>query len=211
MIRVFKFDYNSEDDLYANTYVIADENKDAVVIDPSIDNDKLILFLKKNSLSPKAVLLTHGHFDHIQGVKFLVDEYGIPIYLHQNEIKTVDNPKLNCSFFSNKEVALNLEYHTIKNGDILNLLANEEIEVIYTPFHTDGSVCYFLRNSKKLFSGDTLFKGSVGRDDLATSQPERRKESIEKIKMLPDEIVVYPGHGMNTTIGEEKTLNVFFK
>lgn len=211
MIKIYKFDYNSEDDLYANTYVISDSNNNVVVIDPSIDNDKLLNFIKKNEFNLKGILLTHGHYDHIQGVKILLDEWSVPVFCHKNEIKTLNNAKLNCAFFSNKDFTLDIEVRTVDNGDVLSLLEEEEIEVIFTPFHTDGSVCYFFRNSHKLFSGDTLFKRSVGRDDLATSQPEYRKDSLKRSMRLPNDVVVYPGHGPNTTILEEKTLNVFLK
>ena len=210
MIKIYKFDYNSEDDLFSNTYVVEDENHQVVVIDPSIDNPNLLNFIKKNNFILKGILLTHAHYDHIQGVEILKNEYDVPIFIEKNEIKTIRDPRLNCSDFSYKNISLDYDFTIVKDKDILHLL-NEDIEVIFTPFHTDGSVCYFFRNSKKLFSGDTLFKQSVGRDDLRTSVPYKRKESLDKLKALDDDVIVYPGHGGNTTIGEEKKLNVFFK
>lgn len=211
MIKIYKFDYNSEDDLFSNTYVIQDEINNVVVIDPSMDDDRLLKFIQKNDFNLLAILLTHAHYDHIQGVKFLQKEFNVPIYLHENEIKTATNPKLNCSDFSHKEIIISGEFKTLKEKDVIHLLKGEEIEVIFTPFHTDGSACYFLRNSHKLFSGDTIFKRSVGRDDLKTSVPYKRKESIAKIKALPDDTLIYPGHGPNSVLKEEKALNVFFK
>ena len=105
-------------------------------------------------------------------------------------------------------VSINSKANTVKDFDTIKGL-EEDVLVIHTPFHTVGSVCYYFSNNKILFSGDTLFYNAIGRNDLITSVPGKTKESIRKIFTLPDEVKVYPGHGINTTIGEERYKNPF--
>lgn len=204
-MKIEKFDYNSFDELCANTYILYDE-KEAVVIDPGATNDSVINFLEKRNLSLKAILLTHGHFDHIRGVNHLLDKFDVPIYIHQDDEIMLTDPDINCSDFEN--VVIQKKPVLLSDKDKLSFLGSE-IEVIHTPFHTRGSVCYYLKDNNVLFSGDTLFKMSIGRDDLPNAIPSKRNESLKKIKALPIRTKIYPGHGSNSILEDELHFNAF--
>lgn len=208
-MRVEKFTYNDYDDLNANTYVVID-GVDAVVIDPSINNDKVGDFLVKNNLTLKAALLTHGHFDHIRGVDRLINRFNCPLYIHFDDEEILKDTYLNCSYFDSSNVVVNAKAITVTDKEIIDVLS-DKIEVIHTPFHTRGSVCYYFTNNKLLFSGDTLFAGSIGRDDFPNSISKCRKSSLDKLKRLPKEIKIYPGHGENTVLEREIALNHFLQ
>ena len=208
-MRVEKFTYNDIDDLNANTYVVINEGE-AIVIDPSIDDDKVGDFLIKNNLKPLMVLLTHGHFDHIRGVDKLTKRFSIPIYIHFDDEKLLIDDSLNCSYFEESPIIVKTKPITLSGGEELNILG-DTLKVIHTPFHTEGSVCYYFLNNKLLFSGDTLFAGSVGRDDLPTSNRRKRNNSLSKLKSLPKECKIYPGHGPNTSLNKELLLNHFLQ
>lgn len=207
-MNVFKFDYNPIDDLVSNTYVLADEDSRCVIIDPGKGNDKLVEFIEKNGLKPVAILLTHGHIDHIRGVNRLMDKYHNNVYIHYLDEEMLKDPYLNLSIQTEAPLAINRNVTTINDNDELNLF-REKIKVIHTPFHTKGSVCYYLPDKKMLFTGDTLFKESVGRDDLPNNDRHNRVESLKKIKKLPVDVTIYPGHGPNTTLESELLNNHF--
>ncbi|MCR4911846.1 MAG: MBL fold metallo-hydrolase [Bacilli bacterium] len=202
---------NDAPNFSANSYVICNDDSKCVVVDPSANNTRLVKFLKQNNLIPVAVLLTHGHFDHIWGLPILLDKYQIPVYIHDLDKELLVNPRDNCSWFENKQLSLEIEVESVVDGEHLHLLNNIDIEVIHTPFHTEGSVCYYLKDNKTLFSGDTLFKMSIGREDLPTSCPRYRNTSLAKLRKLPDDVKVYPGHGDITVLGKEKELNTLFQ
>ncbi len=207
-MRIEKFDYNDIDDLFANTYLVSDENNDAIIIDPSVDNDRLISFIIAHKYNLKAVLLTHGHFDHIRGVNRLLKEFEVPLYIHEYDKEFLTNSYLNCSISEGKEIMINKDPILLHDNDILSLL-KERIRVIHTPFHTKGSVCFYIEDCGALFSGDTLFKFSIGRDDLPGSDPRSVYASLEKLKKLDENTKVYPGHGPNTVLKTEFMLNRF--
>ena len=206
-MKIEKFDYNSLDELRSNTFILYSE-KEAIVIDPSDTGESVINFLNKRNLTLLAILLTHGHFDHIRGVNRLLKDFDVPVYIHNEDEQMLKNPYINCSFDANVEV--NKKPTLINDGDVLSFPFCE-IKVIHTPFHTRGSVCYYLKDNNVLFSGDTLFKMSVGRDDLPNSIPNKRSESLKRIKSLPGVTKIYPGHGSNSTIEFELNFNAFLK
>ena len=208
-MKIIPFYYDDYDDLFANTYILIDKNNNCVVIDPSKDNDGISNYIKKNQLSLKGVLLTHGHFDHIRGVKRLIDEFNVPFYIGFEEVAFLTDTYLNCSMMMSNPYIINDEPITISDNEILHLL-DEEILCIHTPFHTIGSYCFYLKNSEFLFSGDFIFKGSIGRWDLPTGNHKYIKSSLSKIFALPDEVKIYPGHGNSTTVLIEKSDNPFY-
>ena len=210
-MKIIPLTYCGFFDLYANTYVLVDENDEALIIDPSKEGDSLIAFLKENEITPKGILLTHGHFDHIRGVDILVKTYNIPVFIHREDTKLLKDSHLNCSDrFSRKEITVNSEVKTINEGDIISLLS-EKIEVIETPYHTEGSVCFYLKDSNAVFTGDSLFKSSLGRCDFPSSDPSKIESSVRKILSLPEETKIYPGHNEETTVKDERIANKFVK
>ena len=209
-MKVIPFIYDDIDELFANTYLLVDNNNDVVVIDPSKDNDNIINFIKKNNYHLKAILLTHGHVDHIRGVDRLVREFNVPLYMGFDEVNFLTNTYLNASFFLGKPFTIESKPITVSDSEVLHIL-DEDIVCIHTPFHTRGSICYHLSTSKYLFSGDFLFKGSVGRSDLPTGSPKTLHDSLNKVLILDKDTKVYPGHGPFTTIELEKKGNPFIK
>ena len=208
MLHVEKFAYDDIDDLCANTYVINDSNNFCVIIDPSVDNDGVINYILRHNLKAKAVLLTHGHFDHIRGVERICSQLNVPLYLHYLDECMLLDQHLNGSDLMDNSFTIKQKPNLLSDGDKLDYL-EDAIQVIHTPFHTKGSVCYYFTNNKLLFSGDTLFKNSVGRDDLPNAEPRKAEESLSKIKALPKECKIYPGHGPNTVLENELIYNYF--
>ena len=137
--------------------------------------------------------------------------FNVPFFLLEEDEETLTNPIYNCSasYHKKENVIIKNKPTLIKDYEILKLLEEEDILVISTPFHTIGSGCYYFSNSNLLFSGDTLFKGSVGRDDLPTSISRKRRDSLAKIMSLNNDTKVYPGHGEITSIGIERIQNPF--
>lgn len=206
-MKVETFSYNSIDELASNCYLLIDSRRKCVIIDPSVDYDGIVNFIINNKLTPVAILLTHGHYDHIKGVKRLVKKFSLPIYIHSLEVETLSDPFLNRSEELN--IVLDIPVQTIEDGDRLKLLSDDDIIVIHTPYHTIGSVCYYLKKDGLLFSGDTVFKMTIGRADLPTSTLRNKEESLGKIKSLPKETVIYPGHGRSTVLSNELAFNRF--
>lgn len=207
-MNIYKFDYNPIDDLVSNTYVVADDALKCVIIDPGKANNKLIEFIEKHELKPVAILLTHGHIDHIRGVDRLAEKYKINVYIHYLDEEMLKDEELNLSSQMEEPLVVRSNTKTVTDGEELNLF-KEKIIVIHTPFHTKGSVCFYLPERKALFTGDTLFKMSIGRDDLPNNERHKRADSLNKIKKLPADVTIYPGHGPNTTLESELLNNHF--
>ncbi len=197
-------------DFAVNTYII-NENKEAYIIDPGSNYLGIIDYIDRKDFEIKGVLLTHGHFDHIIAVNQLVTKYQVKIYINEKEKAFLSNPSLNMSTqFSSKIIVNNQEKVFTFNEKTKFKLGNSSIKVLETPGHTKGSVCFKYKNF--LFSGDTLFKGTIGRTDLPTSNTLDIQKSIRKIVLqCSDKTVVYPGHGTATTIINEKATNPFIK
>ena len=158
-------------------------------------------------MKPEAVLLTHAHFDHMLAADDIRKAYGCKVYVHMDDERMLNDPFLNLSGTMGTEQTGISADHLLRDGDVLHFL-NREWRVMATPGHTAGSVCYYLPEEKVLFSGDTLFAESLGRTDLPTGSMSAIVRSIaEKLLVLPEDIMVYPGHGDATTIGYEKQYN----
>jgi glyoxylase-like metal-dependent hydrolase (beta-lactamase superfamily II) len=192
-----------------NCYIVGDrESKEVVVIDPGDDVYKIEKYLKDNDLECKAIFLTHGHFDHISAVAELKGLTDAPVYAHEAETELLSNPELNASALVGGEVSLQQDI-MIKDKDVFNI-AGLSWQVIHTPGHTQGGVCYHLLEHGMIFTGDTIFYESVGRTDFPTGNQNTLTESIHnKLMVLADNIELYPGHGRPTTIGHERQNNPY--
>lgn len=196
-----------EGPLDANNYLVFDEeSKDAVLIDCSSSNPELIQSVKDCGVNLKQILLTHGHFDHVLGVKGFEDEFGVKTFINKDDLSQIKMvPDMLRMFLGMSNVESPVIENFLKDGDVI-ALGNSEIKVISTPGHTKGGLCYLIED--KLFSGDTLFQGSCGRCDLPEGDFNQIVKSIkEKLFVLPDNTEVLSGHGAKSTIAYEKKYN----
>ncbi|HIZ73814.1 MAG TPA: MBL fold metallo-hydrolase [Candidatus Mediterraneibacter stercoravium] len=193
-----------------NCYIVRNEDTDeCFVTDPAACPPELVGHIRKEGLNVKAVLLTHGHFDHIMGLDDFLKEFPVPVYAFSEEKPLLESAELNSSLgmFGRPYTFSGAEY--VSDGQILHI-AGFEIRVIHTPGHTAGGCCYYIPAENVLISGDTLFRASVGRTDLPTGSMGDLVRSVrEKLFVLPEETKVYPGHMEETTIGYEKKYNPF--
>ena len=210
MIKVVPFIYEDLDDLYANTYVLIDDNKNCVVIDPAKDYPGLVNYIKKNKLTLKAVLLTHGHVDHMRGADTLVDAFNAPLYIGFDDEDKLTDTYANCGFFLGENTTVKSKANTLADSEVLHFLS-EDINVIHTPYHTSGSVCYYLKESGVLFTGDFIIPHGIGRSDLPSAMPKELDKSMAKITALPNETKIYGGHGPFSTLEIERKVNPFVK
>lgn len=197
-------------DFTENTYII-NEKRECFIIDPGTNFEEIVKYIEGKEFTVLGVLLTHGHFDHIFSLNDLVKKYQAPVYIHKNERDFLFDSNLNLSSMTYKRFVLKDKeiVSTVTGSDKIKL-GHDSIKIIETPGHTRGGVCYHYKNY--LFSGDTLFKGSVGRTDLPTSNKTALERSVNMlVSKLRDNTVVYPGHGHFTTILSEKLDNPFIK
>ncbi|WP_077326967.1 MBL fold metallo-hydrolase [Virgibacillus siamensis] len=195
--------------LGTNCYIIYNDTE-ALVIDPGGDAEQVIHFLTETKVKPLAILLTHAHFDHIGGVEELRNHYNVNVYVHQMEADWLDNPHLNGStlFMGGEIVTSKAEKH-FEHGPLQ--FNNFSFEVIHTPGHSPGSVSFVFQDQKFAVSGDVLFYGGIGRTDLPGGDIKQLEQSIKhSLYSLPETFKIYPGHGPETTIGQEKRQNPFF-
>ena len=179
-----------------NTYILSND-REAVVIDPGYEADTILDALEGRQL--KAILLTHGHFDHVGAVKELVAETGCEVYIHPSE--TTLPPMITDG---------QLYYtHTYSEGDTVSPIDGVELTVLHTPGHTPGSVCLLMKD--QMSSGDTLFEGSCGRIDLPGGNPQQMLQSLRRLASLQADYTVHPGHGGSTTLAAEKRYNPYLR
>ncbi len=193
-----------------NCYLYWDETaKEGVIIDPGADADKIFSEVEKSGFSPVAVLLTHGHGDHIGALKQVKKRYEIPVYIGEGEEDLLSNPSANVSALIGQPIVAPPPDHLVIENQLL-VVGPHQFRVLSTPGHTPAGVCYLDEQNGILFTGDTLFWGSIGRTDFPGSSHEQLIQSItSKILTLPDRIVCYPGHGPETTVGGERANNPF--
>jgi hydroxyacylglutathione hydrolase len=199
-------------DFQTNCYVVrADESaSDCLVIDPGLDADDLIRFLKDRQLHPVATVLTHGHADHIVGTATLRRHFpGIKVYIHRLDAPMLADPRANLSAFAGMAFTTEPADVLLEGGDTV-AQAGIELKVFHTPGHTPGGICLYAQQDALVFVGDTLFADSVGRTDFSGGNMDQLIDSIRTTLLpLPDATAVYPGHGMRTTIGRERRANPF--
>lgn len=195
--------------IYAvNCYIVfSEDSKSGIVVDPGGSADEIIKFVEDNNIDLKYIVLTHGHGDHIGGVKALKDKYDIPVLIHKEDEEMLKDANKNLSktmAFGAIEI---IPDRTLVDGDIIKF-GELEATILHTPGHTKGGICLKIENY--LISGDTLFKGSIGRTDLYGGDYETLISAIKtKLLVLDDEIVVLPGHGQSSTIKNERISNPF--
>ena len=178
------------------SYIVGDEKtKEAAVVDPGWDVEKILIIAKKRGLNVKHILITHSHYDHIGSVKEIADATNSIVYVHSNDSVEIKNKGID-------------KVKLIDEGDEISL-GNIKIEVLHTPGHSPGSVCYLVDN--KLITGDTLFVENIGRTDLPGGSPRIISQSLKRLKKLDENIEVYPGHDYgskkHSTMGHEKKYN----
>lgn len=196
-----------------NTYLLWNNDGSAFIIDPANSNseedEEIKNFCNEKNIKISHIILTHAHIDHILGCKYIKEQYGAKIMYHKDSSLFLQNASSYAQMFG-------LTISEVPKADLyladneLIKLGSEELKIIYTPGHADGSICIYSSNYNSLFTGDVLFNQSIGRTDLQTGNFDLLINNINtKLLVLPDETVVYPGHGPTTTILDEKAHNPF--
>lgn len=212
MLKIKQFTFNLFSE---NTIVLDNGENGAVIIDPGCysDDEKnaFLDYLDAENIRPSAIFLTHGHPDHVYGVKMLQSRYDIPVYLHKDDLQVLDYSERLISKLGLKNPDTTFSKTWISDGQKISA-AGLEFEVIHTPGHSPGCVCYYDRKDGLIFTGDTLFAGAIGRSDLFGGDYDKLIVSVmDKLMMLDAEVEVHPGHGGTTTIGYERMNNPFLE
>lgn len=197
--------------LSVNCYIVACENsREGVVVDPGGDVELIIALVKQHRLKISTIINTHGHFDHIGGNRQAVETFGARLLIHQ-----ADAPMLSRSAEVARKYGLQGENSPDADAYLVDGMDIDfgtcRLKVLYTPGHTQGGCCLYIGEEQKVITGDTLFADSIGRTDLPGGSHEQLLESIRtKLFTLPENVIAYPGHGPQTTIGHEKRFNPYF-
>jgi hydroxyacylglutathione hydrolase len=190
-------------------YIASDSEGNAVIIDVPLDSREAMLgMIRNDSLSVAIILLTHGHFDHVGEVRSLAEELDVPVLIHESDASLLERP---MAMFAALDVAVEgMQAHRYLTDDEILQCGSLNLRVIHVPGHTPGHIALYEQSEGVLFSGDVLFHSSIGRTDLPGGDYDTLMRSItERLLTLPDETLVYPGHGPHTTIGFERAHNPF--
>lgn len=212
-MKIKTFEFNP---IFVNTYVVYDETKECVIIDAACfyhdEKDAIFNFIVDNELRPKILINTHLHFDHIFGVNFMASEFNLQFGAHKDDLFLVEDLPNQLRMFGVDSDAVkkpNVDVFLSEN-DVIKF-GNQELKILHVPGHSPGSLVYYNQKTATLFSGDVLFRQGIGRTDLPGGNYRQLLEGIrKKLFTLPDETVVYPGHGPVSIIGFEKKNNPFF-
>lgn len=197
--------------IQTNCYIVSNDAKQCLIFDPGEEAEKVIGFLQKKGLAPLAILLTHAHFDHIGAVDDLREEFKIPVYLHRLEKDWLGRPNLNGSgkypMVPDYRIG---EADVLLDGEKELQIGDFRMELLHTPGHSPGSISYSFGTEGFAIVGDTLFRGSIGRTDLIDGSEKKLLASIrDSLMTLPDHMVLFPGHGPETTPEQEAASNPF--
>ncbi|MBE0537812.1 MAG: MBL fold metallo-hydrolase [Phycisphaerae bacterium] len=199
-------------DFQTNCYVLRTDAQasECVIIDAGLSPEPLEDFLEENDLTPAAVLLTHGHVDHIAGLNMLRQRWGsITVAIHADDATMLTNPLRNLSIMTGIPFSSEAAEVVFDKEESIEY-AGLRFQVLHTPGHTPGGICLYCPRERIVFAGDALFAGSVGRTDFPGGNYDQLIESIrEKLLTLPDDTTVYTGHGPSTTIADEKQANQY--
>jgi hydroxyacylglutathione hydrolase len=199
-------------DFQTNCYVVRKDEAatDCLIVDAGLDSTDLLAFLAEHHLNPTAVVLTHGHIDHIAGLPALRQQHPrLKVYIHTLDADLLANPQANLSLFAGESFETDPADVLLQDGDTVQE-AGMTLRVLHTPGHTPGGVCFYAESEGLVFAGDTLFAEGVGRTDFPGGNGRQLLESIRtKLLTLPDATAVYPGHAMRTTVAHERTHNPF--
>jgi glyoxylase-like metal-dependent hydrolase (beta-lactamase superfamily II) len=210
MLHIQSFEFNPFSE---HTYILYDETSDAVVVDAGCyereEEHKLSGFIADKKLNVKAIINTHSHLDHILGAYYVKDRYKVPLLIHRLDEPTLRMGPMSSQFYGIHKYTDVAHDGFISEGTSINV-GNQTLQVIFVPGHAPGHVAFYHEEQKVLIGGDVLFYRSIGRTDLPGGDYNTLIKSIhEKIFTLPDEVVVYPGHGPATTVGDEKVKNPY--
>jgi glyoxylase-like metal-dependent hydrolase (beta-lactamase superfamily II) len=205
-LKVFTFSPIRE-----NTYVLFNEQRQAIIIDPgcyfSAEEEMLNNYIQSQGLQPTLLLNTHCHLDHVFGNRWVHQTYGLELHIHAGEKIVLEKAPISGQNWGLPFTNYDGPLHFLKEGDRI-ALGSDELLIIETPGHSPASICFYCEEQQILIAGDVLFRESIGRTDLPGANHEVLLNSIrEKLWKLPDTVAVYPGHGMPTTIGYEKINN----
>lgn len=196
-----------------NTYfVVGQDGVTTVLVDPAYEAERIIEFLSGQGLELKAMLITHGHFDHIGAVSKIVEHMNVPVYAHQEEAKLMEDPIRNLStYFTSRGVRASAS-NFVSDKDHLDFGDDLQFKAMVIPGHSPKSVCYYNAGSACVFTGDTLYAGSIGRTDYYNGDRHDLIHYIkERLLFLPIDTTIYPGHGKKSTIGNEKSYNPYLQ
>ena len=212
MLNVQSFTFNP---VQENTYILYNEERLCCIIDPGcyFASEEIVLrnFIELHQLTPKYLLNTHCHLDHIFGNRFIQKTYNLILHLHKLEKQVLDFGPASGQMWQLPFDNYDGELKYIDEGDLIKL-GKDELDILFTPGHSPGHICFYDKASKFLIGGDVLFNGSVGRTDLPGGSFETLEQSIKtKLYSLPQDVIVYPGHGNSTTISDEMKTNPFVK
>lgn len=210
MITIKRFAYNA---FQVNTYVLSDESNECIIVDPGMDStdeeNEITAYIEENNLKPVLLVNTHTHVDHILGNSFIADTYNLKLAAHKDSQHFLKSAKGQAMVFGIKlKVVKEIDTFLEEGADLK--FGNSSLQIFLTPGHANGSLCFYSEKDGFVITGDVLFNQSIGRTDLPTGDYEKLQYSIwNKLFVLPDETVAFPGHGPETSIGFEKVNNPF--
>ena len=212
---MFKIKFFTFNPIGENTYILYNESKQCIIIDPGCyfeeENEQLKGFITQNELNPTQLLNTHCHLDHVFGNKMISETYHLTLQMHEKETPVLAYAPTSGLMYNMPFDNYVGEFILLKEGDTV-LLGQDELKVIEVPGHSPGSICFYCAKQNFLIGGDVLFQGSIGRTDLPLGDHETLLLHIKnKLLVLPEETVVHSGHGLPTTIGAEKANNPYLQ